>query len=192
MWKVVCCFCGVFWLLANVAFVHARDLSGLEAEYIIEVSFSDFTLALLDNKGSVVFIAPVALPRQTPKLPVEGVLTAIERDPWWFPTPNIRAEVLKKEKRVLPTRVPPGPGNPMGAAKLSFLFFTPGADQLSRVHGTTVPDSIATRASHGCIRMFDGDALVLCDLLEPLFRRGTIIGVRYVEGSEDVIAAGDR
>lgn len=192
MRNVVSCFCVAVWLAVSVAFAQAQEALDARAQYVIEVSFSEFTLALLDNEGTVVFIAPVALPRQTPKLPVVGVLTAIKRDPWWFPTPSIRAEVLKKEKRVLPKRVPPGPGNPMGAVKFSFSFFTPGADQLSRVHGTTDPDSIATRASHGCIRMFDGDALALCDLLEPLFKKGVIIGVRYVRGSEDVIVADDR
>lgn len=155
--------------------------------YEIVVSFSDFRLHVFDSNGTELFTAPVALPRAglTPKLPVEGKLVAIDRKPWWFPPPGVKAYVLKTEGKVLPDKVPPGPNNPMGPVKFSFAWLTPGAEQLSKVHGTNHPESVGKRASSGCIRMRNEDALTLCNLLEPIFKKGNAISVTYVKDLED-------
>lgn len=185
--------CGVVavWLLMGAVFARAQDpLDG--AEYVIEVSFSDFALRVLDADGTELYVAPVALPRHTPALPVAGQLVAIQRDPYWYPTEKLRAYIFKKEGIDYPAIVPPGPGNPMGKAKLSTVFSTPGAEQLSRIHGTNHPNSIGKRASSGCIRMRNADVVELCDLLEPLFESGAKINVRYVEGFEDELVADSR
>lgn len=160
-------------------------LTDVQPTYEIVVSFSDFTLRVFDRNGNQVFTAPVALPKHTPALPVVGEVTAIERNPWWFPPPGVRAQVLKTQKKLLPAKVPPGPSNPMGLAKFSFQFFTPGAEQLSRVHGTNKPESIGTRASMGCIRMHNKDVVALCDLIEPRFKSGAKIAITYVKDLED-------
>lgn len=165
-----------------------KPLVGKKVKYTYEivVSFSDFTLHVFDRDGSEVFTAPVTLPRRTPKLPVDGEVISIDRKPWWFPPKGVKAYVLKHNGKTLPDKVPPGPNNPMGPVKFSFHFFTPGAEQLSRVHGTNHPESIGTRASAGCIRMYNEDALALCELLEPTFKTGGKIAVLYVKDLETI------
>lgn len=177
------------WMMLVAASSQAASTSisraAVQPTYEIVVSFSDFTLHVFDRNGDEVFMAPVALPQHTPALPVEGEVIAIDRNPWWFPPPGVRAHLLKHQNKVLPASVPPGPGNPMGLAKFSFRFFTPGAEQLSKVHGTNKPESIGTRASMGCIRMHNEDVVALCDLIEPRFRAGAKITITYVRDLED-------
>jgi L,D-transpeptidase-like protein/putative peptidoglycan binding protein len=72
----------------------------------------------------------------------------------------------------LPAVVPGGPGNPMGTRAI--YIDAPG---LIRVHGTSDPNSIGRYASHGCIRMQNGD-------VENLFEK--------VEVGMHVIIAGQR
>jgi lipoprotein-anchoring transpeptidase ErfK/SrfK len=64
----------------------------------------------------------------------------------------------------LPAVIPGGPGNPMGTRAL--YITAPG---LIRIHGTTDPDSIGRYASHGCIRMQNGEI----EQLYPLVPVGT-------------------
>ncbi|AKM78354.1 MAG: hypothetical protein UX49_C0035G0004 [Candidatus Wolfebacteria bacterium GW2011_GWC2_46_275] len=177
----------LFWMMLIATSSQAGSVASKQPTYEIVVSFSDFTLHVFDRNGDEVFMAPVALPQRTPALPVEGNVIAIDRNPWWFPPPGVKAHVLKTQKKVLPARVPPGPHNPMGLAKFSFRFFTPGAEQLSKVHGTNKPDSIGTRASMGCIRMHNTDVVALCDLIEPKFKAGERIAISYVRDLEDVV-----
>jgi len=77
-------------------------------------------------------------------------VTSIDWNPWWIPPDRPWAA---KEKRT-----PPGPTNPMGRVKINFepLYF---------LHGTPVRKSIGSAASHGCIRMFDEDAIELARLV---------------------------
>jgi lipoprotein-anchoring transpeptidase ErfK/SrfK len=52
-----------------------------------------------------------------------------------------------------------GPGNPLGARAL--YLWQGNKDTLYRIHGTTEPWTIGTRASSGCIRMVNQDAIDL-------------------------------
>ncbi|HET6762511.1 MAG TPA: L,D-transpeptidase [Longimicrobiaceae bacterium] len=71
---------------------------------------------------------------------------SVELNPWWHPPKSWWA---RKEKVT-----PPGPDNPMGRAKLNFgeLYF---------LHGTPHDGSIGSAASHGCVRMHNGEAVEL-------------------------------
>lgn len=73
-----------------------------------------------------------------------------EWNPWWRPP----ARDWARSEKV----TPPGPRNPMGRVK---LFFEP----LYYIHGTPESQSIGTPASHGCIRMRDGDVIALARLV---------------------------
>lgn len=73
-----------------------------------------------------------------------------EWNPWWRPP----AREWARDEKV----TPPGPSNPMGRVK---LFFEP----LYYIHGTPAAESIGTPASHGCIRMRDGDVIALARLI---------------------------
>lgn len=72
-------------------------------------------------------------------------------EPAWAPPAAIR-----KDKPYLPAVIPPGPGNPLGAAALGL---GPGGQYA--IHGTNAPDSIGRAASYGCIRMHNHDILDL-------------------------------
>jgi len=75
--------------------------------------------------------------------------------PAWYPTSSMRAASQ------LPARVAPGAHNPLGARAL--YLFKDGRDTLYRIHGTSEPWTIGTRASSGCIRMFNEDVIDLYD-----------------------------
>ena len=75
-------------------------------------------------------------------------IASVEWNPWWNPPPSPWA---RNERRT-----PPGPGNPMGRAKIGFL-------PLFYLHGS--PAGIGRASSHGCIRMKNEDVLDLARLI---------------------------
>jgi lipoprotein-anchoring transpeptidase ErfK/SrfK len=66
------------------------------------------------------------------------------RNPWWYP-PNSRWAQGQKP-------IPPGPNNPLGTRWMGLSVSGVG------IHGTPNPASIGYSVSHGCIRMYIGDA----------------------------------
>lgn len=74
--------------------------------------------------------------------------------PAWYPTDEMR-----RTTRELPTRIEPGPANPLGARAL--YLYAGGNDTLYRIHGTSEPWTIGTNASSGCIRMLNEDVIEL-------------------------------
>ena len=74
------------------------------------------------------------------------------RNPWWYP-PNSRWAQGQKP-------IPPGPNNPLGTRWMGLS--TPGVG----IHGTPNPASIGYSVSHGCIRMYIGDAEWLFNAVE--------------------------
>ncbi|HSJ73689.1 MAG TPA: L,D-transpeptidase/peptidoglycan binding protein [Miltoncostaeaceae bacterium] len=75
-----------------------------------------------------------------------------QRDPTWFPPNSPWAAGLGP--------VPPGVSNPLGTRWMGTSAPAIG------IHGTPVSGSIGTAASHGCIRMYIGDAEYLFDRIE--------------------------
>lgn len=78
----------------------------------------------------------------------EAVIARRARWPGWTPTANMR-----RRDPSLPTHVPGGPRNPLGARAL--YLYRDGRDTLYRIHGTNEPWSIGKFASSGCIRMLN-------------------------------------
>ena len=93
-----------------------------------------------------------------------GYVTAIDYDPWWYPTKRMVRQAAEKGRRLEP--VPPGNrSNPMGAFK---IFLSHGNDGGSfRIHGTNKPSLIGKRVSQGCIRMTNKDGLELARTITP-------------------------
>lgn len=75
----------------------------------------------------------------------------MQRNPTWYPPDSRWAAGLGP--------VPPGAGNPLGTRWMGISY--PGVG----MHGTPVPSSIGSRASHGCIRMRIPDAEALYSLV---------------------------
>ena len=77
-------------------------------------------------------------------------LSRVVWNPWWHPPDSKWANGRKI--------TPPGPTNPMGRIKLQF-------STLLYIHGTTDEGRLGAPASHGCIRMSNGDLIELTRLV---------------------------
>lgn len=95
--------------------------------------------------------SPVAIGRNSFRTPRgDFAVTTIEWNPWWIPPDSPWAAHEK--------RTPPGPANPMGRVKINFSPFY-------FMHGTPDSGSVGSSASHGCVRMRNGDAIDLARLV---------------------------
>jgi lipoprotein-anchoring transpeptidase ErfK/SrfK len=85
-----------------------------------------------------------------------GVATVGRKAEWpgWTPT-----EDEKRRLGPLPSYVPGGARNPMGARAL--YLYAGGKDTLYRIHGTNQPEYIGRAISSGCIRMTNEDVIDL-------------------------------
>jgi hypothetical protein len=71
-------------------------------------------------------------------------------NPWWNPPKSKWARGKK------PT--PPGPSNPMGRVKMYFR-------NMYYLHGTPATSTLGQPVSHGCVRMYNKDAIALARLV---------------------------
>ena len=118
---------------------------------VIEINVPAFRLdALLDTHVVRSFTVAIGM-RRYPTPAGEFTITEVEWNPWWYPP---ESEWASKD-----TATPPGPGNPMGRVKMPL-----GSTVL--VHGTPIPSSIGTAASHACIPMQNADAIALAKLVQ--------------------------
>ncbi len=74
--------------------------------------------------------------------------------PAWIPTSGEHQRLGP-----LPSFVPGGPANPMGARGM--YIYANGKDTLYRIHGTNQPEFIGAAISSGCIRMANEDVIDL-------------------------------
>jgi L,D-transpeptidase ErfK/SrfK len=90
---------------------------------------------------------PIAVGRASWPTPLgEFTITSKETNPTWDVPQSIREEA-QRAGRPLPLRVPPGPGNPLGAYWLGLSVGSVG------LHGTDAPTSVYQPVTHGCIRL---------------------------------------
>lgn len=92
---------------------------------------------------------PIGVGRMDWKTPL-GTTSVVRKQqhPPWFPPESIRAEHAAQGDP-LPTRVPPGPNNPLGTRALRLGI--PGY----LIHGTNKQDGVGSMVSHGCIRLWN-------------------------------------
>lgn len=153
---------------------HLRSMNGMDAKAFLKVgqklaynnrkiipqqikdgiiiNIPDRTLYYF-QQGALVTSLPVALGSviknekyiwQTPvgKFKITGKV----KNPTWTVPPSIQTEMEEHGKEVV-TSVPPGPENPLG--KYAIKTSIPGI----LIHSTTMPSSIYSFSSHGCIRL---------------------------------------
>lgn len=77
------------------------------------------------------------------------------QNPAWYPPRTIREEHAA-DGRPLPAVVPPGPDNPLGPLALKLAI--PGG---YFIHGTRKPFGIGMKVTHGCLRLYPEDMVVL-------------------------------
>ena len=135
-------------------------------EVRIEVNIPATEFTLYEN-DTALFRKPVAIGQGVYPTPEQkSYIRMIEWNPWWIPPPG--ADWVKDFRPR-----PPGPRNPMGLVKLP----------LSRAilfHGTPKAWSVGRPASHGCMRMHNGDVTMIAWYLQSNFSKQNDPSLREV------------
>ncbi len=127
------------------------------------------------DEPQVVYTYPIGIGKVGWSTP-EGKTTIVskQKDPVWRPTKSILEE-HRKNGDPLPAVVPAGPDNPLGNRKMTLGWPT------YLIHGTNKPYGVGMRTSHGCIRMYPEDVVVLYEMVgkgTPV----TVVNQPYVFG----------
>jgi L,D-transpeptidase ErfK/SrfK len=104
---------------------------------------------------------PVSIGKMDWRTPL-GVTHVIakQKDPTWFPPESVRKEHAEAGDPI-PTRVPPGPDNPLGAYAMRLA----AGNGTYLIHGTNNPIAVGLAVTHGCIRMYPDDVAALFPLI---------------------------
>lgn len=121
--------------------------SGREPIGTVLINKSERMLYYIDGPRSALRFG-IAVGRDGRRWSGEAIIARRAVWPGWTPTANMR-----RRDPNLPTHVPGGPRNPLGARAL--YLYRDGRDTLYRIHGTNEPWSIGELASSGCIRMLN-------------------------------------
>jgi len=141
------------------------EKSRLKPSYV-EISISGRWLKVYETDGNgervpvAEYIVGTAV-RGLDTYPVgAGKVTAIDYDPWWYPTPYTR-QIFRGRGIELSEKVPPRhPLNYMGAIKISLSHKTwKGA--IYRIHGNNNPKRVGRRVTGGCFVMNNDDGIAL-------------------------------
>jgi lipoprotein-anchoring transpeptidase ErfK/SrfK len=139
-------------------------------DYLLLVQIDSKTLILyqLDHGQRIeikrFLVATPAYPKALP-LPLIGIVTKMELNPAWYPTPATRSAYLKKHGKELPAAISANDSrNAKGKAQLIIAY--ENFDLPIRIHGNNDPDSIGKNATRGCIRMFNEDILALIKIIK--------------------------
>lgn len=117
----------------------------------VVINLAELRLYYFPAGTRYVYTYPVGIGREGWSSP-SGTTRITEKvaNPSWFPTPSIRAEHAA-DGDPLPSRVPPGPDNPLGPYKIRL------GQSTYLIHGSNKKFGIGTRTSHGCFRMYNHD-----------------------------------
>ena len=116
--------------------------------------------AVEEGGSQTVMTYPIGIGRvgwETPLGTTEVVSKAT--DPHWYVPASVRREHAELGNS-LPSVVPPGPDNPLGAYVLKLEM--PGY----LIHGTNQPYGVGMRVSHGCVRLYPENIELLFSLVE--------------------------
>jgi lipoprotein-anchoring transpeptidase ErfK/SrfK len=140
----------------------------IQEEFLIDIKLSEFKLTLIDkNSQSSEF--KIATPAVTPKsLPIEAIVLAVERDPYWHPTERTREAYLRQRNIELPILLRPGdPRNAMGKGLIRLKYSRSGLiDGNVVIHGTNDEESIGKKISRGCIRLYNKDIITIIQTIQ--------------------------
>ena len=129
----------------------------------IVVSKSASTLQVLDEKGAVIFHAPVTSGSEHDPLPLgKWAVTAVSYRPAFHYNPELFWDANPTHAKA---KIPAGPNNPVGLVWIDITREHYG------IHGTPNPEKIGHTESHGCVRLTNWDALHVASLV----RKGTTV-----------------
>lgn len=140
--------------IAGLGQASARELVPVDGAFqvgTIVVKTSERRLYYVIGSGQAIRY-PIAVGMPGKEWSGSTTIARKEVDPIWGPPAEVR-----RDKPSLPSLVPPGPHNPLGPRAMVL------AHGEYAIHGTNRRDSIGTRASYGCIRMYNEDVVDLFD-----------------------------
>lgn len=142
----------------QVLHIDNRHIVPKQLEDGILINLPQRMLFLLQG-GSPIVYYPVGLGRPSWPTPTgEFTILVKEENPVWDVPISIQEE-MRHEGKVVKTKVPPGPDNPLGRYWLGLSI--PGIG----IHGTIAPTSVYQFRSHGCIRLHPNDIAALFPLI---------------------------
>ena len=103
-----------------------------------------------------------------------------QKDPVWYPPESVRKEHAANGDP-LPSMVPAGPDNPLGAYAMRLA----AGNGTYLIHGTNNPIAVGLPVTHGCIRMYPDDVAALFPLIPvgtPVRLINDPIKVAWVDG----------
>jgi lipoprotein-anchoring transpeptidase ErfK/SrfK len=134
-----------------VAKVERDELPGKIAR--IEVDATGQRVLAYDKNGQLVAAYPATVgSTERPSPRGEMKVTGIAEHPTYHYDPSLNFKGVHADQ---PLDLPPGPNNPVGVVWIALSAKGYG------IHGTPDPAKISKRASHGCIRLTNWDALEL-------------------------------
>jgi lipoprotein-anchoring transpeptidase ErfK/SrfK len=134
-----------------VANVERDELPGKIAR--VEVDATSQRVLAYDKDGELVAAYPTTVgSTERPSPRGEMKVTAIAKNPTYHYDPSLNFKGVHANQ---PLDLPPGPNNPVGLVWIALSAKGYG------IHGTPDPGKISKRASHGCIRLTNWDALEL-------------------------------
>lgn len=117
----------------------------------IVVNLPEMRIYYYPESSDVVLTYPIGIGKIGKTIPiVKTAITYKRENPTWTPPEDIR-EFNLKQGVVLPKVMPAGPDNPLGKYAIYMRIPT------FLMHSTIFPESVGTRASFGCLRMYESD-----------------------------------
>jgi lipoprotein-anchoring transpeptidase ErfK/SrfK len=102
----------------------------------------------------------------------EFKVSAIAQNPTYHYDPSLNLRGVDVQEKL---ELPPGPNNPVGLVWIALSAKGYG------IHGTPDPGAVSKRASHGCIRLTNWDALELAKHVG----KGTPVAIQRGTGKKD-------
>lgn len=117
----------------------------------IVINLPEMRLYVFNENLEEVGTYPVGIGKVGKTIPIKFARVVRKmKNPTLVPPPDIRA-FNEKQGIILPKSIPPGPDNPLGQFAIYMTIPT------YLIHSTLFPESVGTRASFGCIRMYESD-----------------------------------
>ena len=123
------------------------------------------------DEPATVLTYPVSVGKMDWRTPIGSTkIVSKQKNPSWTPPKSVHEERRRLGEPPLPSVVPPGRDNPLGAHAMRLAI--PGGAYL--IHGTNNPDAVGMAVTHGCLRMYPEDIATLFDRV-PVGTKVTLI-----------------
>jgi len=123
------------------------------------------------DEAPTVLTYPVSVGKMDWRTPIGSTkIVSKQKNPSWTPPKSVHEERRRLGEPPLPTVVPPGRDNPLGAHAMRLAI--PGGAYL--IHGTNNPDAVGMAVTHGCLRMYPEDIATLFERV-PVGTKVTLI-----------------